>query len=200
MRRLGIRIRGMVTPQSCFDNLVSRSPDDRNHQIRIKSIFNTSHPLTQSFCQPKHLHGDECMSIDELLVKYRPTQTSILQCIACLDQVSYSPIQSDRDCLVVRESVLIAGERARAPSVSMTTESPLLQSRSDRQKGLPNRPNRKSMDESSGHDERNASRRRKRRQHMSTEEKEDRRREQNREAQRRYRERNMLASTSDPAL
>ncbi len=138
--------------------------------------------------RPKSPHHNT--SIDEHLGKYRPTQNSILEFIACLDDSSFFSTHQGRDHLIVRESVLISGEKIGASS-STSEAVPLSQLEPDKQK-------RKSTDEPSDLDELNAcgciNSTRSRRKSTSIKEKEDRRRDQNREAQRRYREKNMLSS------
>ena len=189
----GIGFSRMFSPQQeslCFDKQVSQSPDD-SHQAYTEPKISISYPCSQNSCQQKSEHGK---SIDELLVKYRPTQNSILQCIECLDESSFTSTHSSRDPSMMRESALITGEKTRAPEDSRSTAAPLLQCRSHQPQGL---LNGKITDESSDRDEVDAIRSRKRRRYVSVKEKEERRREQNRDAQRRYRERNMLSSARD---
>jgi hypothetical protein len=159
-------------------------------QVRGEMEIVASHEVPGDLRRPKSPHHNA--SIDEHLGKYRPTQNSILECIACLDDSSFFSTHQDHDHLIVRESAATSAEKIGA-SGSTCRAVPLSQIEPDKQK-------RKSTDEPSDFDELNACRcinsTRSRRKSMSMEEKEDRRRDQNREAQRRYREKNMLSSPS----
>jgi hypothetical protein len=158
-------------------------------QVRDEIV--ASHQVPGDLHRPKSPHHNS--SIDELLGRYRPSQNSILECIASLDDSSFISTYQDHNYLIVRESALTSAEKMGA-SCSTCEAVPLSQLEPDKQK-------RKSTDEPSDLDRVNACRctnsTRRRKKSMSMEEKEDRRRDQNREAQRRYREKNMLSSPSN---
>jgi hypothetical protein len=173
----------MCSSQACFDDLVTRSPDGmhKDHCSLFGHEFPGSQPFAGDFHRLKSQRHKE--SIDEVLEKYRPTQHSILDCIACLDESSINSTHMGRDSMMLR----VSAKRFGDPRSSELKAAPMR--RCDSDCILTHKPS----DAHSDPDEIDLSNRcsRKRRS-MSMKEKEDRRREQNREAQRRYREKHMF--------
>ncbi len=154
------------------------------------SYFNpkTAPRLTSDdMLQPRFLHHNE--SIDELLESYRPTKNSILSCIACLDDSTFTPAQNEYKSPMVQESSLISTDNIRDPAHSESKVAPVLLTETacileNRRSNKPSCP-----------DDMTTNRCARRRRGMSIQEKQDRRREQNRAAQRRFREKHMLPSS-----
>ncbi len=173
--------------QACFDDLVSRSHDGV-HQAHDEQGISVGHLPSDISNQQKSPHHDT--SIDELLETYRPTQNSILECITSIDDSSLVTTKKiDLHNTIFLESASISAGKNQDPvdSTSYAAEPG--------QKCCKKRQNtHDAANEPSCLDQMNAtSCGRQRRRSMSLQEKEERRRAQNREAQRRYRERNMLS-------
>jgi hypothetical protein len=140
----------------------------------IHSLSKTasSHLVQDSFCQTKQATP----SIDDLLADYKHTQTSICEFIACLDSDSCTSMS------VSHNTSILGAEFRKSDNVreleSSNSKAPCLIV--------------KSLDEQHTPEKKAPCRCKRRR--MSIQEKEDRRRDQNREAQRRFREKNRLCS------
>jgi hypothetical protein len=132
--------------------------------------------LLDNVCQHSPYHAK---SIDELLEMYRPTQNSILECIADLEDHTLISTNAGHEHSMARYSALHSAESKGGPLLQCVSHCFLSHKTNDEQPVL---------------EVMNTCRRSRRRQLMSMNEKEDRRRNQNREAQRRYRERNMLST------
>ncbi len=186
----------MCPQQPLFHDLVSRSPDNM-HTARyclIEHETSKSIPFTDIIKRTNFRHRDD--SIDEILEMYRPTLSSILDCIACLDDSTSFSTYTGRQDSMERESELISSVNFRDPTDSTYEASPFKAAPTSQRKS-DSVLKRNHSDKTSDSHEITADRRERRRRVMSIQEKEDRRRDQNREAQRRYRERNMLSSTND---
>jgi hypothetical protein len=178
----------MCSPQDCFHHLASRIPDGMPNANNSYFNWKTAPHLTSDdLLQPRFLHHDE--SIDELLETYRPTRNSILSCIACLDDSTFTPAQTEYKSPMVQESTFLSTDNIRDPAHSVSKVATVLVTVSACI--LENKP---SNEPSCPHDV-TTNRCARRRRGMSIQEKQDRRREQNRAAQRRFREKHMLPSS-----
>ena len=166
--------------QACFDDLVSQSLDAQ-HQAQDQQDVSVWHLSSNDSNKPKSPHDDP--SIDELLETYRPTLQSLLECIMFINESSLLPPNSDLERAMISDSV------SKSPGnnqIFVDSSSYAAESNQNCYKTA------RTTDEPSNLDQTNAARCRKKSRSMTIQEKEERRRNQNREAQRRYRERNML--------
>ena len=175
-KRTSRNMRYRVSHSSDAVSQVSQQPEEYLDSQWCLSEFSTlkSSPLDKS--------------IDELLVKYRPTQNSILDGLACLNCDPFFLITtSGHEQAPVREAALVPVDDIRYPVVAV----PSLQYYSD-QKGYvectPMDTHPSDFVAATTHQRKRPSL------PMTVEEKEVRRRDQNREAQRRFREKRMLSS------
>ncbi len=179
------------TALSHLTGLVIYNQNFQTSAICVSSVTKLALILMESFAS--HVISELISpydSIDDLLDKYKPTQSSIRECLAYLDDYSFifTPCEGD---WMVRESVLISAEKLCDPVDSISKAAPSPKFGSDQ----PCTVQRLTTDNGHPRPVTNACRCSKRRPPLSTKEKEDRRRDQNREAQRRFREKNLLVST-----